>query len=41
MIMNGDIIVFKNRLFGGYLSIKRRFSSTKLMKKRYIYKKDN
>ncbi|CAD8058778.1 unnamed protein product [Paramecium primaurelia] len=40
IIMNGDIIVFKNRLFGGYLSIKRQFSSTKLMEKRQIYKKD-
>ncbi|CAD8068192.1 unnamed protein product [Paramecium sonneborni] len=37
-IMNGDIIVFKNRLFGGYLSLKREKSSTKLLKKRNIYK---
>ncbi|CAD8067431.1 unnamed protein product [Paramecium sonneborni] len=39
-IMNGDIIVFKNRLFGGYLSIKRSFSSTKLLQKRQIFKKN-
>ncbi|CAK93344.1 unnamed protein product (macronuclear) [Paramecium tetraurelia] len=39
VIMNGDIIVFKNRLLGGYLSIKRQFSSTKLMQQRQIYKK--
>ncbi|CAD8102848.1 unnamed protein product [Paramecium sonneborni] len=39
-IMNGDIIVFKNRLFGGYLSVKRQLSSTKLLQKRQIYKQN-
>jgi hypothetical protein len=38
--MNGDIIIFKNRLFGGYLSVSKQESVKKFLQIRDIYRDD-